>query len=171
MIRKVLLFCALTGSLSCSVQQKDIVEEQIEIPKPTVEHLVYDFSAQGLPLFIEAPGGVIDSLQVQWQPSFGRLEIQSKSGVHLFIQKDTLSCPGKKLELENGVLVNDFIEKNDSLLIYKTTTPEGQLAYYHFFASFPIDSVNYTFQNNPLVEYSEADIRRMTRLVKKIEGS
>jgi hypothetical protein len=171
MYRRVLLFCVLIGSISCSIREDEKPEDKINKPKPELEQSHYDFGDHGLPLSIEARQGFIDSFQVQWKPAFGRLEIQSKNGAHFFIQKDTLSCPAKELALKADVLRNEIIESNDSLFIYRTTAPEGQLAYHHFFASFSIDSVNYTFQNNPLVEYSEADIRQMTRLVKKIEGS
>src|SRR5690606_35596906 len=132
-------------------------------------YLIVDLSKGGLPLGIKMDPGVTLEMDARWNPAFGRMELQDDRGMSIFIVEDTVSCATKKAEIEGGIFTISYLIENDSLIFYKSTLPDGSTPYWHFFASFTVGNSHYTFENNPLVECTEGQIRAMTDLVGRID--
>jgi|SRR5690554_4201879 len=136
-----------------------------------VEYLKYDLSSGGLPLALLVEPGETPSLTATWNSAFGRMEVSDKRDMSIFISEDTLSCKTKMEEIESGIFQVSYIINTDSLIFYKTTLPDGHTPYWHFFASFPINGVNYVFENNPIIECTEKQIEAMTKIVGHISST
>ena len=137
-----------------------------ESSKQHVEQI--DLSEGGLPLAIFAKGLKPDDLQAKWNETFGRMELTKDNSLTIFISQDTLSCKARKRDIESGIFEISYIEDTDSLIFYKTTLPDGSIPYWHFFASFELNKINYNFENDPLIECTEKQIKLMTELIMKI---
>lgn len=127
-----------------------------------------DLSSGGLPLALAVDQGEDIDFSAEWNATFGRMEITDSDDLSIYVFQDTLSCDAKKEEIENGVFDVSYLIDSDSLIFYKTMLPDGSTPYWHFFASFLVGDVHYVFQNNPLIEVSEYQAKRMTEIVGKI---
>jgi len=135
-------------------------------PKLVMEQI--DLSHGGLPLAILAEDLQPNDLHAKWNEAFGRMELTKDNSLNIFISQDTLSCMAKKQDIESGIFEISYIEDTDSLIFYKTTLPDGSAPYWHFFASFELNKVNYNFENDPLVECTERQIKLMTELIRNV---
>ncbi len=129
---------------------------------------VIDLSSGGLPLALEVGQGEEKNISASWNEVFGRMEITDSDDMSIFVIEDTLSCLSKKEEIEGGVFEVSYLVDTDSLIYYKTMLPDGSASYWHFFASFMVGDAHYVFENNPLIEVTEYQIERMTKLVGNI---
>lgn len=159
------LFILLT---SCSVSDNDLPQELGQNQGP--EFVLVDLSEGGLPLALKLNHGTTVEMETRWNSAFGRMELSNSHGMSIFVFEDTLSCATKKEEIEGGIFDISYIIENDTVIFYKSTLPDGSNPYWHFFASFPVGNSHYIFENNPLVECTEGQIRAMTDLVGKIDG-
>lgn len=167
MIRTINIAFILFFFYSCAVNENEepvVIEENEEV----VIHRQIDLSAGGLPLgLIEVPGEEAEVSTV-WNPTFGRMEVDLKPDVSIFIKQDTVSIASKIAEIESGVFEITYLAKTDSLIFYKTSLPGGIAPYWHFFASFPIDGMYYNFENNPIIECNQRQIEKMLGFVSRI---
>lgn len=151
----------------CSVSDTDppgiaVIDEAIS------ESSIVDLSHGGLPLGIHIDQGITLEMDAKWNSAFGRMELTDRRDMSIFIVEDTLSVGTKKAEIEGGIFTISYLIENDSLIFYKSTLPDGSTPYWHFFASFPVGDSHYVFENNPLVECTEGQIRAMTDLVERV---
>jgi hypothetical protein len=125
----------------------------------------------GLPLKIKVDDTTNHSISKRWNATFGRLEITNEEGNQIFISEEVMSCNQKKEELEAGVLDIEYRILNDSLLYYISMVPGGDQSYPGFFAVRNINGAAYSFENNPLKEFTEGQVQSMIQLVMSIESS
>ncbi len=163
------IFVLLIFSSACSTNDNDLPEKAGKNQEP--EFVLVDLSeGGGLPLVLKLDPGSSIEMDARWNSAFGRMELSNAHGVSIFVFEDTLSCASKKEEIEGGIFDISYIIETDTLIFYKSTLPDGSTPYWHFFASFPIGNSHYVFENNPLVECTEHQIKAMTALVGKIGG-
>lgn len=154
----------------CSLSENSPPPES-EDAEEEIVYLKYDLSSGGLPLALLVEPGDTPDLRTSWNATFGRMEVSDKRDMSIFISEDTLSCKSKMEEIESGIFEVTYIEKSDSLIFYKTNLPDGHTPYWHFFASFPVNGIHYVFENNPIIECSEKQIERMTKIVRHISST
>ncbi len=131
----------------------------------------HDMSETGLPITVLNDDPSIAPLQSVWNATFGRVELSNGDGLSMYITRDTTTCAARKQELAEGVFETTYVVETDTLIFYESGLPGGSNSYFHFFASFELKNERYTFENNPLIEFSEAEIRQMVYLVQKAKVS
>lgn len=166
---KNLLCILMLATLAWSCTPDQLSPAETGAQKPTREAFrELDLSAGGLPLALRVPAASKPEISANWNASFGRMELTNPQGMSMFVTQDTLSCKSKKTDIEDGIFKIEYIVESDSLLYYKTTLPDGDSPYWHFFASFEIDGRSYNFENNPLVEFTEKEVKYMTEIAANI---
>lgn len=157
------------GFILCACSTPDVTPK--DESSGTVSHGQFhfiDLSEGGLPLALRVPLGVTPDIHVEWDATFGRMVLTGPSGISIFITADTLSLQTRKREIENGIFKITYLLQTKHLLYYKSTLPDGASPYWHYFASFEIGGKNYVFENNPLIEFTEEEVKRMTEITQNI---
>ena len=127
-----------------------------------------DLSRYGMKIALTWPSDTLGDLKVKWNDHFGRVECSAGKHADFFICNDIEnSIERKKFDLETGVFSVQYIEEGEDLLFYKTTLPDGSAPYYHFHKSIGSGDEVYHFESNPLIEFTEKDVRFMIELVSQ----
>lgn len=163
------IFLVLILCTGCSVSDNEPPEKAVAA-EAAPQFEIVDLSRGGLPLALKTEPGVTVELDARWNPAFGRMELSNAHDMSIFIVEDTLSVASKKADIEGEIFTISYLIETDSLILYKSTLPDGSTPYWHFFASFPVGNAHYIFENNPLIECTEGQIRAMTDLVGRIHG-
>lgn len=162
MKRSILLIAATSLLLSCAQEQTH--------PKPT-EWQEVAIGANVLPLVLRMPENEQVEVHSRWNETFGRLEIIGIKNDEIFIRESSISCAQKRKELESGVFEVNYLEENDSLLIYTTSVPGSDEIYWNVYATKRGKASIYAAEQNPLIAYSREDIVRMTATIKRIKAN
>ena len=147
--------------LSSCAPQSDKEEDEKE-PTKTL------WRAKELPFTLSVSPESKKLISAHWNAAFGRLEMEIPPSREVFVLQADYGVEDKIADLNLDVFQIHYLVKTDSLLIYESTIPSGNVSYWHFFRSFSIDGKDYYAENNPLVECTKNDVMLMSEIFRKI---
>lgn len=165
-MRHIVVLCILIV-FGCTASESEMPITPVEQEIVQVYELI-DLSSGGFPLELKIYPDENPVIHSTWNATFGRMELNVKPDVNIFVKQDTVSIASKKEEIESGIFDISYITQNDSLIFYKASLPEGLASYWHFFALYSVDGIYYNFENNPIVECTEHQIEAMIDVVNRI---
>lgn len=88
----------------------------------------------------------------------------------MLIRQEPPALERLKMALENDpVRMHETIEEAPHLLIYKTSFPDMEDAFVHFYYAFEVDGQPYIAEDVKEAELNEADVRAMLQALQDIE--
>jgi hypothetical protein len=71
--------------------------------------------------------------------------------------------------LESGIFSIDYVEDRPDFILYKAALPDGSSPYFNFVKVFDYKGETHSVENNPLVEFSENEVRLMAEIVETLK--
>lgn len=161
--RHKIFYIALVLSFSCAPEEK---QEDVRTETGKVA-----WEAKELPFTLMVSPDSKDLLTARWNSAFGRLEMDIPPSREVFVLQSDYGVEDKITDLDLDVFEIIYLIKTDSLLVYESTIPAGNVSYWHFFRTFSIDGKPFYAENNPLVECTKNDVMLMSEIFSEIRPS
>ncbi|MCA1751693.1 MAG: hypothetical protein ABR572_02230 [Cryomorphaceae bacterium] len=133
-----------------------------------VDHSLQPF---GLDVSVMVPPHLTDKVEIRRNESFGRIELSAGGSVDFIMSSDFESVNSRKFDLESGIFTIEYVEDHSDFILYKAALPDGSLPYFNFVKVFDYKGELYAVENNPLVEFSEKEVRLMAEIAKTLESN
>lgn len=131
-----------------------------------VEHSLQPF---GMDVALKVPGPLNNAVEIRRNDNFGRIEFSAGESVDFIITGDFESVNTRKFDLESGIFSIEYVEDSPDFILYKAMLPDGSSPYFNFVKVFEYRGEKYSVENNPLVEFSEDEVRLMAGIVDTME--
>lgn len=152
--RYIIIYLAFTLLASCTSEK--VSDEGKK------ESVKVSWKAKELPFSLLVSPDTKELLSANWNSAFGRLEMEIPPSREVFVLQAEYGVEDKMADLNLDVFEIHYLVKTDSLLIYESTIPSGNVSYWHFFRSFSINDKHYYAENNPLIECTKNDVMLMS---------
>jgi hypothetical protein len=167
MARRYFIWLAIV-ICACAAEEQRMVTPKLPVERTS--RAIVRLDEQGMPITLEVDSEVLPHLSFQWNADFGRMEVDLPLNNQVFILQDDLDCTAKREELETGIFEISYLINTDSLLVYESRIPEGNVSYWHFFRVFELEGIRYYAENNPLIECSKNDVKLMSEIFSHIRA-
>ncbi|MCB9180737.1 MAG: hypothetical protein H6593_04700 [Flavobacteriales bacterium] len=143
-----------------------------EPASPAAERVV-DLSPWDVPLEVNAPGTLADSLQVEWNEEFGQLEVRGGEHFSLVVVEAPGDIARLKADLERDLLrTHEVLAEEPGLLIYRSAFPDDpDLVFVHGYRELRVGDRSFVVETHPQGHFNEAEVEVMVRSVVPREGA
>jgi hypothetical protein len=97
----------------------------------------------------------------------GKLEVTSGKKVSYQVTELELNLDERKKQLESGIFKISYTTNQPDQIIYRSELPDGSNAYYHFVLIKKLDNRTFVFEDNPLLQFNESEIKLMVEGILK----
>ena len=114
----------------------------------------------------------VDVANIEYNSNFGHLDVSFGEGFNLFISEEEIAIRTLMDELENDMLFGyEFIEMNDSVLVFQSKLPDGSPYSYHFKKIRRIGGKSLLIQTVSMSKFNLQQLNRMAAAVNTISLS
>ena len=131
-----------------------------------------DLSEHGMPFSIWVPGKDLSNSDpmAEFDDSFMHVSVMAGKRFQMIIRQEQTGMDRLKIALENDILrEHEYLTDEPHLLIYKSTFPDQEKAYVHFYYAFEVNGEPYVAEDVKEGEFSEANVRTMLDSLQDIE--
>lgn len=106
----------------------------------------------------------------EFDDSFMHVSVKAGKRFQLIIRQEPAGMERLKMALENDILrEHEYLTDEPHLLIYKSTYPDQEKAYVHFYYAFEVNGEPYVAEDVKEGEFNEANIQMMLGSLQDLE--
>lgn len=165
------LLFVLSISVACTPVDEINLNEEFEADTAVSRLSELSLSPYGMDILLGIPEELENKVEVRRNDNFGRIEVSAGSSVSFFITTDFESLHSLKRDLEAGIFEIEYVEDRPDFILYKATLPDGSSPYYNFVKTVEYNGEVHVIENNPLMEFSEEDIRLMAGIAETVNST
>lgn len=131
-----------------------------------------DLSEHGMPFSLWVPGKELSNAEPisEFDDSFMHVTVLAGKRFQLIIRQEPVGIDRLKIALENDILrEHQYLTDEPHLLIYKSTYPDQEMEYVHFYYAFEVNGESYVAEDVKEGEFNEANIRTMLGSLQDLE--
>ena len=131
-----------------------------------------DLSEHGMPFSLWVPGKELSNAEpmAEFNDSFMHVNVMAGKRFQLIIRQEPAGMERLKMALENDILrEHQYLTDEPHLLVYKSTYPDQEKAYYHFYYAFEVNGEPYVAEDVKEGEFNDASIQAMLESLQDLE--
>ena len=131
-----------------------------------------DLSEHGFPFSIWVPGKELANMDPvsAFDDSFMQVIIQAGKRFQMVIRQEQSGMDRLKMALDHDILrEHEMLTDEPHLLIYKSTYPDDETAFIHFYYVFEVNGEPYVAEDVKEAEFNEANIQKMLDALQDLE--
>lgn len=168
-MNKIIPFILLLLTASCDPSEKGHPPQLVAKMNPHEDWVRHSLQPFGMKLELRVPKALSKEVKIRRNDNFGRIEFSAGESVDFIISGDFESVSARKFELESGIFTIEYVEDQPEFILYKAALPDESSPYFNFVKVIAYQGEKYVVENNPLVEFSEKEVRLMSEIVETIK--
>lgn len=159
----------LALALSCAPGTENEFGEEFDNEVASTRLAELSLAPYGMDIILGIPEELMSKVEVRRNENFGRIEVSAGASVSFFVTTDFESLQSLKRDLEAGIFKIEYVEDRPDFILYRATLPDGSSPYYNFVKTVAYNGEVHVIENNPLMEFSEDDIRLMAGIAESVQ--
>lgn len=170
---KYLLLPILALMFACGGTSEEVYNED-EGPVEDSHHgqQLLDLSEHGYPFSLWVPTQEVSGAAplATFDDSFMHVKLVAGKRFQMLVRQEPPGLERLKMALKNDpIRIHETIEEAPHMLIYKTSFPDQEVAFVHFYYAFEVNGEPYIAEDVKEAELNEADIDKMIEALKDLE--
>ena len=170
---KYLIIPMIVLMAGCGRSREEVSNEEegsVGADRAMMERL--DLSEHGMPFSLWVPGKELSNADPmsKFDDSFMHVSVMAGKRFQLIIRQEPAGMERLKMALENDILrEHEYLTDEPHLLIYRSTYPDQEKAYVHFYYAFEVNGEPYVAEDVKEGEFGEANIQVMLESLQDLE--